>query len=156
TLFFCHSVSPFSLFRTLVLKPGASWRNARSSALICSLSAEHLRDAAVAAVGQKEHLVLPGVRAVRPAGTKNNRPGRPSPVPDLSPVSGRDIGHDVFPFDALHHSQEAPSNVMGAAPTMPNRESFGSRRRSRPDVPPLTSDLTRQQRFPEHWWPHAT
>ena len=62
------------------------------------VAATIVRDAPVAAGGQKEHLVLEGVRAQRPAVTEDDRLSlAPVLVIDLSSVLGRDRVHEGAP-----------------------------------------------------------
>ena len=64
-----------------------------------AVAAAVVRDAAVSAVGQKDHLVFPGVRAERPAVTEDDGLSRaPVLVINLRAVFGRDCGHGIFSF----------------------------------------------------------
>src|SRR6267142_2309915 len=66
-----------------------------------AVTAAIVRDAAVAAGGQEEHLVLEGVRAQRPAVAEDDGLSRaPVLVINLRPVLGGDGVHAGFSFDA--------------------------------------------------------
>src|SRR5215472_239044 len=63
------------------------------------MAAAVMREAAVAAVGEENHLVLPGVRAQRPAVTENHGLSlAPIFVVDLSAIIGCDRCHRMLSF----------------------------------------------------------
>src|SRR5713226_1635911 len=64
-----------------------------------SMAAAVMRDAAISAVGQKQHLVFPGVRAQGPAMAENYRLSlAPVLIVDLRAVFRPDRRHGVFSF----------------------------------------------------------
>ena len=64
-----------------------------------AVAAAVMRDAAVPAAGQKQHLIFPGVRAERPAVTENDGlPCAPILVINLGAVLHCDCGHEMFSF----------------------------------------------------------
>ena len=64
-----------------------------------AMAAAVMGDAAVAAGGQKEHLVFPGIRAERPAMAEDyGLSAAPVLVVDLRAVFGRDRGHGMPSF----------------------------------------------------------
>src|ERR1700737_3277395 len=67
-----------------------------------SVAAAVMRDAAISARSEKEHLVFERIRGERPAVAEDHRlPGAPVVVVNLRAVSGCDRAHGAFSFPLL-------------------------------------------------------